>query len=216
MLQDKINYLSIKGLIILVIFVLAGFIFAGKSNAASSGYYISHALGSNEVLGFTYFRPEGVKEPAKTSITYSFAGSKDDYKTWTKPETTGDKIDLAKFTELTDSKFIKVKIEFFSDEPTAIPSLEGYSILAKIPTGNFQVIGAIPVPSGQPTPEPVVKGADKVINDIKKPSLASLVSTGSTLWFNILVAIIIGGLIAYFIIRAGRKKETPNETKSNN
>lgn len=212
------KFLSIKGLIVLAIFLLVGFIFVGKTYAAQSGYYISHALGSNEVLSFTYFRPEGVKEPAKTSITYSFAGSKDDYKTWTKPETTGDKIDLAKFTELTDSKFIKVKIEFFSDEPAAIPSLEGYSILAKIPTGDFQVIGTIPAPIGQSTPQPVAKGADKVINDIKKPSLASLVSTGSALWFNILLAIIIGGLIAYFIIRAGRKKEIfhENETESNN
>lgn len=177
----------------------------------SEGYYISHALGQDNIIEWEYFKPGGVKLPSGTSLSYQFAGSKNNYQSWTDLQSTDDKIDLSSLTQLKDSKYLKVRINFSSNS-SETPSLKDYTLLVKVPANSGQVIGSIPPPEGQPVPQPVSAGAEKIIQNIKTTNgnevqITQLVSTGSFLWFNLLIAVILGIFISILLLKISRRSE---------
>lgn len=169
-----------------------------------TGYYISHELGRDNVLGFEYFQPNNVTLPSGTSITYQFASKTDNYAAWTNAESTNSKIDLTKFDSIKNSNYIKVRINFSSNS-TEKPSLQGYTLLMRVPDGTAEIISSIKPAEGQTDPIPLAKGVTEIKQNITKTTLSQLIATGGALWFNILIALMIGAVIAFLIIKYSKQ-----------
>lgn len=169
-----------------------------------TGYYISHELGRDNVLGFEYFQPNNITLPSGTSITYQFASKTDNYASWTNAESTNSKIDLTKFDSIKNSNYIKVRINFSSNS-TEKPSLQGYTLLMRVPDGTAEIISSIKPAEGQTDPIPLAKGVTEIKQNITKTSLSQLIATGGALWFNILIALMIGAVIAFLIIKYSKQ-----------
>lgn len=158
---------------------------------AATGTYISESIGEESNVGFKTFEVVEPNIPSGAGISYSFAGSKDNYSSWSTAVNISQNYDLSSTSQLQGSKFMKVKINLDDGGNSAnSPTLKGFKI-------TYEKEGGSNV-----TTTTNISGTNSANGN---SSISGLVSTGATLWFNILVALVIAGIIAYFILR--RKPE---------
>jgi hypothetical protein len=106
-------------------------------------------------------------------IVYQFSGSSDGaiWSSWQSLPTLSPSYDLSKLPS--DSKYLKVRIYLAAINSSSAPSLGGFAV-------SYEVPGVV-----------VTEG----------PSTTKLVSTGTVLWFNLLLALILSGGISYLLLR---------------
>lgn len=95
--------------------------------AASNGSYLSAKIGEEKLSAFISFKVLDQNIPSNTAIKYQFAGSKDNYSSWSDPQSTSDTIDLSKISQIKQSQYLKVKISMNSDN-NDLPSLKGFEV----------------------------------------------------------------------------------------
>lgn len=98
-----------------------------------TGTYVSPAIGTSGVVEFKKFVIDGFHLPDQSSISIRFAGSKDNYATWSGPiavsgDATGGRVNLATIAELQGSQFLKVEIKL-TQNSTTTPSVDGFTVV---------------------------------------------------------------------------------------
>jgi len=157
-----------------------------QTNAANQGIY-TYSTGSQNVIKYNTFEPINPVTPDTSKITYRFAGSTDN-QNWSNLSEAIEAIstvDLSKYIP-SDSKFFKTEITL--TRGTTSPTLDGFKL-------NYDANGIVP---DNTNPADSGNTADST------STTASLVSTGASLWFNILIALIIGGLITWLMLRKSK------------
>lgn len=159
----------------------------------NQGIY-TYSTGSENVIKYNTFEPINPQTPGVSKITYRFSGSADN-KTWSEPKPTQG-LELAGLTSLTDyipsdSKYFKVEITL--SKGTDSPTLEGFGI-------NYDINGTVPDNTNPSDAGKVIVSQTNGTSNIGK-----LVSTGSILWINILIALIIGAIITWLLVRKSSK-----------
>lgn len=232
-----------KILIYLIICLISTFGIFSYVLAANTGNYTSAKIGEDKVSAFISFKVINQSIPSGTSITYQFAGSKDNFNSWSGTLTTNDTIDLSNISQLKSSNYLKVKINLSSDN-SSLPSLEGFEV-------NYDVLGTTttttgsssssgtpgssssssgssstsgqsssssssststssPSPSSSPTSSTAKTTQTKTVSLSKNQLSNKLVSTGSNLWINLAVALVLTGLTTYLILRRKQAPVAPN------
>lgn len=158
-------------------------VFSQVSDYPAQGIY-TFSTGGSSVIKYNTFEPINPVTPDTSKISYRFAGSTDNT-TWSGWSTATE---LSASTALdsyipTDSKYFKVEITLTKG---STPSLEGFKI-------NYDANGSVA--------DNTVPGSTGSSTSSDTSTTAKLVSTGASLWFNVLVALIAGGLISWLLIR---------------
>jgi len=96
---------------------------------------------------------------------------------------TKDSIDLSSYIPA-ESKYLKVKISLASLDSSSTPSLNGFSI-------SYNLIGSALTEANIP----------QAYQEEGLAGVTKLVSTGTVLWFNLLITLIISGSITYLLLR---------------
>ncbi|EKD55970.1 MAG: hypothetical protein ACD_58C00324G0002 [uncultured bacterium] len=222
----KIFTLIIAGLLTLLISFQPVF-------ASSSGTYTSARIGEEAVSQFLTFKTIEQSTPDGTNITYSFAGSKDNYATWSAAQTTSDSIDLSMISNLVGSKYLKVKINMNSNSSN-VPSVKGFEVTYET-TSSSTSNGSSSSSSGTSSSSSGSNGSSSSSSNSSSanssasttsssnPSTSSqsssnnvktqtvtlsqnqkknqLVSTGSNLWVNLGIALLLTSLVSFLIFR---------------
>lgn len=209
----------IKSIITIALTILLIF-YCLPTLAASSGTYISARIGDESASNFSTFTVIEQSKPQGTNITYQFASSKDNYNFWSDAQSTDSTIDLSKIATLSGSKYIKVKINMSSDNSNA-PSIKGFEVtydIASESQSDSSSSGSASSDSssgtstsGTSSSSSSSSSADNSTANVQvkteKVTLSqnqnkkSLVSVGANLWVNIGVALVLSGLISFFIFR---------------
>lgn len=196
--------------------------------ANSTGSYTSAAIGEVSASRFTTFSVIEQVEPAGTCITYSFAGSNDNYSSWSNAQATDSTIDLSTLTNLTNSKYIKVKINMSSSNDS-FPSLKGFEVTYETISASTSTESSSSGSNGSSdsssgassgTSSNESSSSSNSSNSSSSDSKSSnaevktqtvtlsqnqkknqLVSTGSNLWANIGIALVLTGVVTFLLFR---------------
>lgn len=190
--------------------------------AASSGSYLSAKIGDEKLSALISFKVIEQNTPAGTAIKYQFAGSKDNYTSWSDPQTTADVIDLTKISLLSQSKYLKVKISMNSDN-NDLPTLKGFEVAYDTMGSQTTAAGSLAnsaassstasqnsasssassssssAISSDNTNSPTVKTERVSLSQSQKKQI--LASAGSNIMLNIVIALVLTAIIGYVMFR---------------
>lgn len=188
-----ISLAKIKYFLIILLLIASFSLLSFSTIIAASGNYISEPIGEENAVGFKTFEVVEPNIPSGAGISYSFAGSQDNFSAWSNPVAISANYDLSNVEKIKNSKFIKVKITL--DDGGNVnnsPSINGFKV-------TYEKEG-----SGSTTVTTNTSGKTGSTAS-NKSAVSKLVSTGASLWFNILIALIAAGIIAYFLLRPNKK-----------
>lgn len=199
MIKKILNFIRINALVVSLCLIINLLIPAKALALDVVGEYYSITIGNNNIINFVSFLPIGQnKVEGKSEIYYQFAKSTDAkiWSNWSDKQTTVGAIDLTKITNSSD-KFIKVKITLTSNDSAINPSLESFQVTYVFPgEGGGGGIGG-----------PSSTGSENPLETVTETFSASelLPLTGSSLWVNLLIAAILGGLATFLILKKQKK-----------
>lgn len=157
--------------------------------ASPTGYYSSGSyeinIGSDNTISWDKFVCGPMTIPAGTQTNFQFAGSTDNVnysQLSDNKQCANNEIGLSGLIPQ-GSKFIKVHINLSTSDTAQTPLIDSFKV-------NYTANGNTP-PGPVPPNTPTGGG---------EPG-GTLVSTGAVLWFNILVALVIAGIVTYFLVR---------------
>lgn len=166
------------------------------SNYESTGTYTS-TYGSSDISSFDGFTCGAMVVPDGTKITYQFSGSSDNvgFSAFSEEKMCENgRIDIKGLKLIPDnSKWIKTRINLTTTNSSNTPTVDSYAI-------DYTTNGVLP-----PTPSPTPSGTNPPSNPPTNPG--KLVSTGAVLWFNILIAIIVAGILSFILLRKESDKK---------
>lgn len=194
-------------------------ILSAPAALAAEGTYISAPIGGDEVVSFTTLAIENQYVPTGASIAYSVSGSASNYQAWSTPQQVSNSMDLRTLSELTDSKYLKVKA-IFASSTLESPSVGGLTVgytTAEGSTASTTAQGAS-LTNSESTSEANTTttdaGASQEANNTKfvnasqttsqqsdSVSLTTLASTGGNLWINLLIAALVSAIVAWVLLR---------------
>ncbi len=95
--------------------------------AITTGTYVSPPIGAERLVQFKTFSVGEQNLPENSDITFKFAGSNDNYASWSELKFTDTSLDLTKIPQLIGSRYLKVEITLTQGGTTS-PTLGGVTI----------------------------------------------------------------------------------------
>lgn len=206
-----------KQKITILIFIIFFILFPSIVMAEASGNYISESIGDSNAISFEKIELMDQNKPAGTEIKYSFSGDNSNYQQWSSATKIDNSLILSNIEEIKNAKYIKLRISMTSPNSEVSPSLKGFSItyqrlIGESPTTTTTTTTSITATTTttEPTSSTTISNNNGTPTNIESStsidsSISKLVASGSILWFNILIALVISLIIAYFLFK--NKKE---------
>ncbi len=159
----------------------------------NTGLYVSNEMGEDNAH-FLELTAIDVYIPENSSINFYFTGNQSNFETWSGPLSLSDgRIDLNSVGEITKSDRVKFKIQLESTSQYT-PVIKGYRI-------TYDIGGQTSTIEENVNMNSMMVGDNEIGASSDISSINSLASTGTNIWFYLLLALVASTIVGYLIMR---------------